>query len=212
MEDLKTLSSEQSALEMYLIQLMHIKDIEDHDSIEGSNSENNIEQTVSKKKIEENNLEQNLINPAKQQMKSVEQIKVLKEKNEKKSNEENPKFNIRSYKDLIFVAGKEKDAELKFDLERNVKLVKFEYGKIDINFNEKLNKNFIKKLSQSLLKWTNKRWIITLSKNDGGKTFMQEKIDQKKKLLENEKKSILYKEIENIFPDLDLTDVKEEND
>ena len=33
MEDLKTLSSEQSALEMYLIQLMHIKDIEDHDSI-----------------------------------------------------------------------------------------------------------------------------------------------------------------------------------
>ena len=212
MEDLKTLSSEQSALEMYLIQLMHIKDIEDHDSIEGSNSENNIEQTVSKKKIEENNLEQNLINPAKQQMKSVEQIKVLKEKNEKKSNEENPKFNIRSYKDLIFVAGKEKDAELKFDLERNVKLVKFEYGKIDINFNEKLNKNFIKKLSQSLLKWTNKRWIITLSKYDGGKTFMQEKIDQKKKLLENEKKSILYKEIENIFPDLDLTDVKEEND
>ena len=212
LEDLKTLSSEQSALEMYLIQLMHIKDIEDHDSIEGSTSENNIEQTVSKKKIEENNLEQNLINPAKQQMKSVEQIKVLKEKNEKKSNEENPKFNIRSYKDLIFVAGKEKDAELKFDLERNVKLVKFEYGKIDINFNEKLNKNFIKKLSQSLLKWTNKRWIITLSKNDGGKTFMQEKIDQKKKLLENEKKSILYKEIENIFPDLDLTDVKEEND
>ena len=212
MEDLKTLSSEQSALEMYLIQLMHIKDIEDHDSIEGSTSENNIEQTVSKKKIEENNLEQNLINPAKQQMKSVEQIKVLKEKNEKKSNEENPKFNIRSYKDLIFVAGKEKDAELKFDLERNVKLVKFEYGKIDINFNEKLNKNFIKKLSQSLLKWTNKRWIITLSKDDGGKTFMQEKIDQKKKLLENEKKSILYKEIENIFPDLDLTDVKEEND
>ena len=212
LEDLKTLSSEQSALEMYLIQLMHIKDIEDHDSIEGSNSENNIEQTVSKKKIEENNLEQNLINPAKQQMKSVEQIKVLKEKNEKKSNEENPKFNIRSYKDLIFVAGKEKDAELKFDLERNVKLVKFEYGKIDINFNEKLNKNFIKKLSQSLLKWTNKRWIITLSKDDGGKTFMQEKIDQKKKLLENEKKSILYKEIENIFPDLDLTDVKEEND
>ena len=212
MEDLKTLSSEQSALEMYLIQLMHIKDIEDHDSIEGSTSEINIEQTVSKKKIEENNLEQNLINPAKQQMKSVEQIKVLKEKNEKKSNEENPKFNIRSYKDLIFVAGKEKDAELKFDLERNVKLVKFEYGKIDINFNEKLNKNFIKKLSQSLLKWTNKRWIITLSKDDGGKTFMQEKIDQKKKLLENEKKSILYKEIENIFPDLDLTDVKEEND
>ena len=29
--------------------------------------------------------------------------------------------------------------ELKYDLERNVKLVKFENGKIDINFNENLN-------------------------------------------------------------------------
>ncbi len=211
-EDLKTVSSEQTALEMYLIQLMHIKDIEDTDSIEGLNPKNIIEQTAPKKKIEENNIEQNLINPAKQQLKSVEQIKVLKEKNEKKINEENQKFDIRSYTDLILAAGKEKDAELKFDLERNVKLIKFEYGKIDINFNEKLNKNFIKKLSQSLLKWTNKRWIITLSKDDGGKTFMQEKIDQKKKILENEKDTILYKEIANIFPDVDLTDVKEEND
>ena len=165
-----------------------------------------------KKKIEENNIEQNLINPAKQQLKSVEQIKVLKEKNEKKINEENQKFDIRSYTDLILAAGKEKDAELKFDLERNVKLIKFEYGKIDINFNEKLNKNFIKKLSQSLLKWTNKRWIITLSKDDGGKTFLEEKRDEKKRLLENEKNTNLYKEISNIFPDADLTDVKEEND
>ena len=92
------------------------------------------------------------------------------------------------------------------------KLIKFENGKIDINFNEKLNKNFIKKLSQSLLKWTNKRWIITLSKEDGGKTFMEEKRDEKKRLLENEKNTNLYKEISSIFPDADLTDVKEEND
>ena len=112
----------------------------------------------------------------------------------------------------MFAAGKEKDAELKFDLERNVKLVNFEYGKIDINFNEKLNKNFIKKLTQNLLKWTNKRWIITLSKNDSGKTFMQEKLDEKKKMLENEKNTNLYKEIANIFPDADLTEVEEKDD
>ena len=175
-------------------------------------SKNISEQTVSKKKIEENNIEQNLINPTKQQLKNVEQIKVLKEKNENNGNEGNLSFNIRSYADLVFAAGKEKDAELKFDLERNVKLVKFEYGKIDINFNEKLNRNFIKKLSQNLLKWTNKRWIITLSKEDGGKTFVQEKLDAKEKILENEKKSKIYEEISSVFPDADLTDVKEEDE
>ena len=211
-EDLRTVSSEQSALEMYLIQLMHIKDIEDTDTIEDLTTKSISEQPVSKKKIEEKNIEQNLFNPVKQQLKSVEQIKVFNEKSEKKNNEVVSNFEIKSFTDLIFMAGKEKDAELKFDLERNVKLIKFENGKIDINFNEKLNKNFIKKLSQSLLKWTNKRWIITLSKEDGGKTFMEEKRDEKKRLLENEKNTNLYKEISSIFPDADLTDVKEEND
>ena len=191
---------------------MHIQDIEDTDTIENLTTKSISEQPVSKKTIEEKNIEQNLINPVKQQLKSVEQIKVYKEKNEKKNNDTATNFEIRSFTDLIFMAGKEKDAELKFDLERNVKLIKFENGKIDINFNEKLNKNFIKKLSQSLLKWTNKRWIITLSKEDGGKTFMEEKKDEKKRLLENEKNTNLYKEISSIFPDADLTDVKEEND
>ena len=92
-----------------------------------------------------------------------------------------PKFNINSFEDLITISGEEKDAELKYDLERNVKLIRFENGKIDINFNEKLNRNFIKKLSQSLLKWTGKRWIITLSKEDGGKTFFEEKLNAKKR-------------------------------
>ena len=44
------------------------------------------------------------------------------------------------------------------------------------------------------------------------KTFMEEKRDEKKRLLENEKNTNLYKEITSIFPDADLTDVKEEND
>ena len=70
-EDLRTVSSEQSALEMYLIQLMHIKDIEDTDTIEDLTTKSISEQAVSKKKIEEKNIEQNLINPVKQQLKSV---------------------------------------------------------------------------------------------------------------------------------------------
>ena len=49
-EDLRTVSSEQSALEMYLIQLMHIQDIEDTDTIENLTTKSISEQPVSKKK------------------------------------------------------------------------------------------------------------------------------------------------------------------
>ena len=211
-EDLKTVSNEQLALEMYLLQLMHIKGIEEFENIENYTSKT-ISEPIGQKKIkEDNNMEKSLINPVKQQLKSIEQIKVLKEKNITNDNKNNPKFNIRSFAELISIAGKEKDAELKYDLERNVRLIRFENGKIDINFNEKLNKNFIKKLSQNLLKWTNKRWIITLSKEDGGKTFVQEKLDAKEKILENEKKSKIYEEISSVFPDAELIDVKEEDE
>ena len=211
-EDLRIVPSEQLALEMYLIQLMHIQGIDDHDKIDNY-PEKIINDPIGQKKTsEENNLEKSVTSPIKQQLKSIDQIKVLKEKEISSDFEKTTKFEIRSFSDLILVSGKEKDAELKYDLERNVKLIKFEFGKIDINFNEKLNKNFIKRLSQSLLKWTNKRWIITLSKDDKGKTFFVEKIETKKKFLESEKKSGVYEKIANAFPDADLTDVKEENE
>jgi DNA polymerase-3 subunit gamma/tau len=35
------------------------------------------------------------------------------------------------------ITNHKKEIELKFDLERNVRVVKFENGKIDISFNEK---------------------------------------------------------------------------
>ena len=40
----------------------------------------------------------------------------------------------------------------------------FEDGRIEIAFNENLDKDFIKELSNKLLEWTNIRWIISLSK------------------------------------------------
>ena len=208
--DLNTISNEQLALEMYLIQLMHIKEIDDFTTNDNHAALKSSELEGQKEIIEENN-NKILSNPIKQQLKSLEQLKVSKEKNFDKVKEK-PKFDIQSFKDLIAVAEKEKDVELRYDLERNVKLIKFEEGKIDINFNEKLNKNFIKKLSQNLLKWTDKRWIITLSKETGGKTFIEEKLEKKKKLLEKEKNSSLYSEITNIFPDADLMEVKSEDE
>ena len=45
------------------------------------------------------------------------------------------KIKISSFQDLINQANKEKEIELKYDLERNVKLVSFNKGKIDISFN-----------------------------------------------------------------------------
>ena len=77
--------------------------------------------------------------------------------------------------------------ELKYDLERNVNLIKFSEGKIDISFNENLGKNFVRNLSEKLLKWTGKRWVITLAKGVGQKTYSELQLINKRQLIEQEK-------------------------
>ena len=101
--------------------------------------------------------------------------------------------------------------ELKFDLERNVNLVSFEIGKIDISFNEKLNKNFIKNLTEKLLLWTEKRWIISLSKQDGEKSVYEKNLKDKVKKLNKENNNKLAEKLFSTFDDAKLIDVKDED-
>jgi|TARA_B100002052_G_scaffold251646_1_gene239845 DNA polymerase-3 subunit gamma/tau len=207
-DDLKTVTNENIALEMFLMQLVHIKSLDEYSKEKNLESGNYSYQESTKKKFENNENNSSPINFAKEQMKSTEQVKSVSES----SKNVKEKFQIRSFSDLIYLSDKNKEIQLKYDLERNVKLINFEYGKIDINFNENLNKSFIKKLSQSLYEWTGKRWIITLSKEDKGKTFHQQKVYEKEKLLNEEKNSQIFKEIINIFPDSDLIDVRKEDE
>ena len=114
---------------------------------------------------------------------------------------------ILSFEDLIKLSSKKKEIELKYDLERNVNLIKFSEGKIDIAFNENLRKNFVRDLSEKLLEWTGKRWVITLTKGQGQKTFLEVQSTKKKEFLNKEKKGEIYKKFKDIFSDGELVDV-----
>ncbi len=210
-EDLKIISNENLALEMYLTQLIHIKKIEDNDSTTIP-TERVLGGPNFKKKIEENDKEVNQKSPIKDQLKNIDQIKTLVNKSLDAQPKKDKNFQVRSFEELIALTEKNKESELKYDLERNVKLVKFENGKIDINFNENLNKNFIKNLSRRLFEWTGQRWLITLSKEEGSETLYQKKIDEKEKLLSGEKQKEIYKEMKKIFPDAELMEVKIEDE
>ena len=95
---------------------------------------------------------------------------------------------------------------------QNVNLVNFSQGIIEIAFNENLDKEFIKDLSNKLYEWTKKRWIITLSKNKGALSKSQEKNIKKLKLFEEAKKSKIYKKVLEKFSDAELIDIKNEKD
>jgi len=214
--DLKIVSNENLALEMYIMQLIHLKGIENESS---ENEATSKEEKIDKKSIVGDNpsieKDQNDIKKSnfKNQLKSTNQLKTnLENKPELKLNNSSY-FKISNFKDLIEIATQAKELELKYDLERNVKLVSFTENKINITFNERLNKSFIKILTEKLLKWTGERWIKSLSKEEGEKTFYESSVIEKSSKILKEKNNRTVKEIISNFPDAKLVDVvEEEND
>ena len=161
------------------------------------------------KKIDEKSLETNIATQIKNQLKSTDQIKTNPLKSSIEDKQET-KIEITCFQDLIDRANKEKDIELKYDLERNVKLVSFNKGTIDISFNEKLNKNFIKTLTEKLLSWTGERWIISLSQNTEAKSVYEKNLENQINKIDEFKKSKIAKDIQKAFPDAKLINLTEE--
>ena len=211
-DDLRIVGNENLSLEMFIMQLIHLKDIDlrkENLNIESNTNQISNENLVGKKIEEDKPLETNIPNQIKNQLKSTNQIKANPVKSYSKD-ESRSKNEITSFQDLIIRADKEREIELKYDLERNVKLVSFNKGKIDISFNEKLNKNFIKNLTEKLLLWTGERWIISLSKNAYAKSIFEKNQEDKSNKIEEFKKSKIAKDIQKAFPDAKLIDLKEE--
>ena len=97
--------------------------------------------------------------------------------------------------------------KLKYELENNVNLVNFEKNRIEISFNDNLDKNFVKDLSLKLFEWTNERWIITFSKTKGEISIKNKEKNDKIEIIKNIKNSKIYKNVLEKFPDANLIDV-----
>ncbi len=93
-------------------------------------------------------------------------------------------------------------------------LVNFEKNRIEISFNDNLDKNFVKDLSSKLFEWTGERWIITLSKVKGDISVKEKEKMKRDDIIKNEKNSELYKSILERFSDAELIHVipKKEKD
>ena len=217
LEELDIVSNQHLSMEMFLIRLIHLKGIKNiaNDSYENSHQES---ESINQKSLSQEKESEDLFGIKDKtetigQMKNITQEKniTLKDKNEIKIQD----IIIKSFDDLIEVCSLKKEIKLKYELEKNVNLVSFENQRIEISFNEDLDKDFIKDLSLKLYEWTNDRWIITLSKTKGQLSKKEEEVNLKKELIESVKNSLIYKNILEKFPDAEVTDVKineKEND
>ncbi len=200
--ELDIVSNQNIAIEMFLLRLMYLKKINSN-----KKTKNKID-TTEKNIINNENLtlsvEENSTNV---KNKTISQIKnVYQPKNENKLNDE--EIQIKGFNDLINLCNLKKEIKLKYELENNVNLVNFEKERIEISFNENLDKDFVKDISSKLFQWTNKRWIITFSKKTGLPSKKQIANKEREDSLKKANQSLEYKKIMEIFPDAELTEIK----
>ena len=202
LEEIDLVSNQNLSIEMFLVRLIYLSHITqnsneslkiDHSNNKSAELKLNEEKTFENKDSNENT------------NKTVSQIKnIFQEEKSKKINEEK----INSFEDLIKICLEKKELHLKYELETNVNLVSFKNQRIEISFNENLNKNFVKDLSLKLFEWTNLRWIIAFSKQNGKPTIKEVDKINKSQMFSLAEKSKIIKKVEEVFPDVELIDIE----
>ena len=211
LKELDVVSNQNLSMEMFLIRLIHLKDIKSNIGIK---YENPIleEETVNNKAIPSSKKEEEDFFGIKDKIEAIGQMKnIVQEKDIKIKENKEVEINnnlINSFDDLIEMCSFKKEIKLKYELEKNVNLVSFENQRIEISFNDDLDKDFVKDLSLKLYEWTSSRWIITLSKTKGQPSKKEDEVNLKEKLIESVKNSMINKDIKKRFPDAELIDVK----
>ena len=210
LEELSLVANPILSLEMLIMRLLYLKDMPTYESVINSINKNDLGQNDEKLEVQTTknlNEKKDISKTTKNQIKNISQTKLeIKSINDKNSKSIQKEI-ISSFEGLIELSSKKREIELKYDLERNVNLIRFAEGKIDISFNENLGKNFVKNLSEKLLEWTGSRWVITLTKKVGEKTFVEQQLLKKKNIIEEEKKGEIYKKFKDVFSDGELVEI-----
>ena len=204
LEKIEIIKNQHQFVEMFLIRLLYLKDIvlnKNKTEFEKFNKDLNINKSLVENKIQ---VQQETVN----QLKNVDQKeKVVTTPDVKNKIEE---LSIANFENLIKVCEDKKELKIKYELENNLRLVSFNDQKIEFSFNSKLEKTFVKELSNKLQEWTNKRWIIALSKESGLPTVKEQKKNLQEDLFRKESESSFSKKVKKIFSDAELLKVEKD--
>ena len=201
-EELDIVFNQNLSIEMFLIRLMYL--VSSDSKIKEINKDN------LPKSIEKKDILSDIKNDTVNQIKNVSQEKKIKPELQNEIKAEGKDL-ISSFDSLLSVCFKKKEMKLKYELEKNVNLVNFNKNRIEISFNDNLDKNFVKDLSLKLYEWTGERWIITFSKAKGEISIKEKKDNKKKELIKKAQESELYKSVLEKFSDANLIDVAQKD-
>jgi DNA polymerase-3 subunit gamma/tau len=111
-----------------------------------------------------------------------------------------PILSIGSFEELIALAVDRRDIAAKMALERDVRLVRFEDGQLEIALEASAPKTLVHDLQRKLTGWTGKRWIVVVSKEQGAPTVRAQAEAQQAEIERGVQSDPLVQAVLNRFP------------
>jgi DNA polymerase-3 subunit gamma/tau len=119
-----------------------------------------------------------------------------------------PVLVIARFEDLIALAAEKRDLNIKTALERDVRLVRFEDGQLEISLQPSAAKTLVGDLSRKLMAWTGRRWMIAVSSEEGAPTMRSQMEAQKAELMRGVRADPLVQSVLARFPGAEIVDVR----
>lgn len=119
-----------------------------------------------------------------------------------------PQVQINSLDDLVALADKNRDVATKIQIRNHVRLVKVEPGRLEINLTEDGSPQLPGDLINKLQKWTGTKWIVALSRDEGGATLSEMANEHRQALVIDAKEDKDVAAILAKFPGAKVTDVR----
>jgi DNA polymerase-3 subunit gamma/tau len=93
--------------------------------------------------------------------------------------QEQPALRLASFPELVALAGRNRDVMIKGALESDVRLVRFEDGRLEIALERHAQRTLVSDLSRKLEEWTGRRWTVTVSNEAGQPTLREQNLQAK---------------------------------
>jgi DNA polymerase-3 subunit gamma/tau len=115
---------------------------------------------------------------------------------------------VGKFEDLIALAAEKRDLQMKISLERDVRLVRFEDGQLEIALEAGASKALVHDLARKLSIWTGRRWMVVVSAEAGAPTVKAQAETRQQELQTGVAADPLVQAVLNRFPGSQIVGVR----
>ncbi|WP_289035627.1 DNA polymerase III subunit gamma/tau [uncultured Roseibium sp.] len=115
---------------------------------------------------------------------------------------------LANLRDCVALASEKRDIPMKVAIMRQMRLVKFEPGRIEIQPTEDASADIAGEFGRKLTEWTGTRWIVSVSRAQGRPTIHEEEVANQEQLLSDARSHPTVSALLSSFPGAKVIDVR----